>query len=254
MKTISSKLFISIIASLTLVLVSVTPAVAVVAEDTVGKASVSCARVTTLKSTQVAAMSARMASLRTEFTNRAATLNDKEASLDQKVDTARETAKKQFETKITAMLAESGLTDAQKEAINSFKTSMEQAMEIRQTAVDKARSDYRTALSTLVQNRQQAMLAITETLQASIQAAFDTAVLNCSQDGNMTTLRASIKTARDTYQTSRNSIKVKEDIQAIAAIRNTAVQGANKIFADSAQTLSVTLSTALAASTDSTTN
>lgn len=255
MKTISNKLVTSVIASLTLVIVSVTPAVAIGnTEDTVGKATASCNRITVLKTTQSAAMSAKMTSLRSEFTNRLSTINEKNASIDQKVTTARETAKKQFEEKITAMLAQEGLTDTQKEAIKTFQASMEQSMEIRQTAVDKARSDYRTALAALVQNRQQAMLSATETLQASVQAAFDTAVLTCNQDGNMTTLRASIKTARDIYQTTRSSIKIKEDIQSIAAIRNTAVQDANKIFADSAQTLGIALSTALAASTNSTTN
>jgi hypothetical protein len=255
MKTISSKLAISIIASLTLVLTSITPAVAVSnVEDTVGKTSASCTRVAALKNTQVAAMTAKMTTLRSEFENRQTTMSTKDAALNQKVATARETAKKEFEAKIAAMLAQEGLTDVQKEAITAFQTSMEQSMEIRRTAVDNARSTYRTALSALVQNRQQAMLTAAETLQTSVQAAFDIAVSTCDQDGSLTTLRAAIKTARETYQTTRSSIKVGDDIKAIAAIRNTTVQDANKVFADSAQTLGITLSTALAASTDSTTN
>jgi hypothetical protein len=255
MKTISNKLVTSVIASLTLVLVSVTPVVAVGnTEDTVGKASASCTRVAELKDTQIAAMTAKMTTLRSEFTNRLTTMNTKQASLDEKVTAARATAKKEFEAKITAMLAQEGLTDAQKEAIAEFQTSMEQSMEIRQTAVDKARSDYRIALAALVQNRQQAMLTAAETLQTSTQAAFDTAVSTCGQDGNMTTLRTSIKTARQTYQTARNSIKIKDDIQAIVTTRNTAIKDANQIFADSAHTYAITLSTALAATTDSTTN
>ena len=210
-----------------------------------------CVRVATLMSTNEANLEAHVASMQSNFSARMTQLAADQQNIDQKVATARTEAKAQFEQKITAMEAKTGLTAAQKQAIETFKANMEKAESTRETAVDQARETYRTNLADTISGQQTSLQSSVATYQAAIKSAFSTAAASCGDGQALTTLRASVKTARQALETARNADKVGATIKSLAETRRTAVQAANQAFVTAVQQYTQDLTAALAATTTS---
>ena len=116
MKTTSSKSLITIIIALAIVLLQISPAMAVSekpSNNSPTTTSNTCTRIATLKTTNEAGLVTQIATMQTNFTTRIANINSNKATTDQKLATARLNAKNQFETKITAMLSQPELTELQ---------------------------------------------------------------------------------------------------------------------------------------------
>ena len=193
-------------------------------------------------------VNAKITALQSQYSQQLAKIESDQASVQQNLLTTRISANNQFEEKITALEAIDGLTDEQLQAIETYAESMRTAEATRETAVDTAISDYKTGLESLVSDNQQSMTQAGETFRAAIASAFSVAVSNCSDESNvMTTLRASVKTARENFSSNRqgSGSTMSDDIQALRTTRNEAVKTANQTFAASAKEYSQTLAEVL---------
>ncbi len=247
MKTTSKKIITSGIIAPTLVLFTASAAMAINQPTNTGSLkSTVCSRIENLQGTNESTVAKHMATLQTNFAARLAKITSNKTENDQKVLTARTNARNQFEEKIKTMESQEGITDVQKEAIETFKTNMEQAKDTRDAAVDNARTKYRTALMKTVSTQQQGLVDASNAYQTSVKSAFQTATANCGDEKTvMTNLRAAIKTTRQTMKDARSASKATNEVKQFAATRNAAIQTANKTFADSAAKYASTLSAAL---------
>ena len=164
---------------------------------------------------------------------------------DKKLTTARANAKKQFEDKIAKLLTKTGLTDVQKQAIETYKTDMELAKTNREFAVDKARADYRSALSAAILEQQTALSNAAITYQESFEKAFAVATADCAKVTDMSTVKTAIQTAKKDFKASIDKIKISDKIKQLASTRDSAIQAANETFAKQASSFTETLKTAL---------
>ncbi|NTW61630.1 hypothetical protein HGB24_03015 [Candidatus Saccharibacteria bacterium] len=250
MKAISNKV---VLATVVASILAIMPINSVFAETTTGLSTERvrlCERVSTLEDANEMAVGTNMATMRNNFSARLAQINTNKDNIDQQVEIHRQQALAKFEEKIAAMLSKEGLTDAQKQAINTFKTNMETAETAREATIDAARLAYRDGLKTLLTNQQQTLTNAAIAYQEAISNAFKTASTSCSSDSStITTLKAAIKDARETLETSRESNKDTDAIKTLATTRNTAIQNANEAFKQSAAEYAATLATALNAAT-----
>jgi hypothetical protein len=251
MKTTSSKILITSIIVSAVMLIQISPAMAVSEKPlNIGTTSTACTRIATLKTSNEAELTTQIITMQTNFAARIAKITSDKTATDQKVATARLNAKNQFETKVTAMLSQPGLTQVQTQAINTYKINMEQAETTRQTAIDSARTQYRTSLMNTITTQQQTLTNAINAYQTAVRSAFAIATTNCGDGTALTTLKTSIKTARQTLTTARTATKTTNEVKQYATTRNDATQAANKIFTDSVATYTTTLTSALKSTTN----
>lgn len=233
-----------------LLIISTLPAYAVPATENTSGA---CTRIATLGDTSNATISGHIATMNNDFAARTANIANRSTTIDPKVDATRAKATQTFDTKITKIEAQTGLTAVQKTALETYLTNMHTAETTREAAVDAARTTYRTDLVTTVKTHQTNLTAAITTYQNSVSAAFTTAGANCGDGTAMATLKTSVKAARDTLKTARTDTKVAATIHTLITTRNTAIQAADTNFTQSAATYTSTLSAILEA-TPATTN
>ena len=256
MKIVSNRvktLLVSLLATLMTVF-SFAPAFAV---DTTSDTTTSvCTKIGTLSITSKTVVAGKITAMQTDFSNRLSTLSSNQTAIDAKIAADRSAASSKFDTTITSLKAESGLTATQSTAIDTFQAGVKAAELIRTTAVDNARSTYRTGLATQIATHQQNLSTAATAYQAAVTAAFTTATTNCT-DANgaatLATLKASIKSARDALTTARSDAKVSAAIKALAATRDASIKSADDAFTKTLATLTATLKAALA-TTPSTNN
>lgn len=207
--------------------------------------SVACTRLMTLQNTNKTNVATHVASMQSNFTTRLSTLDAHKMTIDQKVADARAVAKAKFEARASQIEAKEGLTPIQLEAIATYKSSMQQAEALRQSAIDVARSTYRATLATNVRSHQDKLLTSAVAYQTAVSDAFAVAVANCEDSGAIVTLKASIEDARQTLETARKTEQASSDVKMAATTRNEAIRVANEEFVKSAKTYTATLTTAL---------
>jgi len=267
MKTLSSSLKVIAFSGLAAVvsLVGVTPSFAIEdvrPEETnvqttteTRREAATCSRITALATSGKRAVSEKRSELQTGFSQRIANVSTRQTDVDKKISDARTTATNTFEEKIKRLQAIDGLTTEQLGAIDTFKTDVEAAQLNRRTAVDNARSVYRTGLTTLVASNQQTLSGTTTTYQTAITAAFTIAAANCTPANvaaTLATLQASIKSARESLKSQRTPDTNKEAIKALAVTRQAAIKSANDTFKTTIAALVVTLKAALPTITNTT--
>lgn len=247
MKTLYNKLIVLglIVPIISLCVVSPVLAVETPVQEQGGSAAV-CTRLQNYDKTVGENLSNQLTKVYTNFNDRSANIISKQSTIDQKLLGDRASAKTRFESKITELLAKEGLTDSQRQAIETFKTNVEAAMLTRQTAVDDARAAYRKALSDNVTEHQASLLKAVATYRAAVTAAFDDAKSSCSTGSQvMATLRNAIKTARQNLDSARQDTRATADIATLIKTRNTAIQTANDTFKASVSQYRLELRTAL---------
>lgn len=216
-----------------------------------------CTRIMALSTSSRSTLSQKRSDLQTDFSNRLTKLSTNQTDIDTKIADARTAVTTKFEDNIKSLEAKSGLTDVQKTAVETFKTNVEDAMTVRRAAVDSARSIYRTALASQISTHQQTLSNNVITYQTAVSTAFSTAVANCtdgSGSATMATLKATIKTARETLNASKTPDSSKTTIMALHETRSAAIKAANDTFTKTLSGLVTTVKTALstAPTTDST--
>lgn len=126
-------------------------------------------------------------------------------------------------------------TDAQKQALAVFQTTVKAAMMARQTAVGSARETFHAGVDQLVTQRQNALQTAVATFKSAVRAAIQKAKSDCAASINATIVRqnftASVQTAKDQHRSDIQSVdKNGAQIEALAKIRNEAIRQANQNF------------------------
>jgi hypothetical protein len=264
MKTISNMLKTMLLSSLSLMLgiFIITPAFAIDSTSKTGgtkpqEAANVCARILTLSTSSKDTISSKQGELQTDFSKRLTNVSSHQGEVDSKVITFRTNAAATFEDKIKSLEAESGLTDVQKAAIETYKTSVQSANSTREVAVDSARSAYRTGLATVIAKQQQTLSTASTTYQLTVDAAFTAAVGGCTASNGatvMSTLKTAIKSARMTLEATRTPDATKAAIQQLAATRDASIKAANSAFHTTLTGLTAALKAALGVSTTASTS
>jgi len=204
-----------------------------------------CAKITKISSTNKATLTTKIAAMNADFATRLTAISDRHAAIDQKLADARSKTAAAFDTKIQALSAKEGITDAQQKAIQKYQTDMKAAEAIRIAAVDAARATYRADLTENVTAHQSALSAAATSYQTALATAAASAVTNCRDSTAVETLKSDIKIARAAFRAARTDAKITTEIKDLMATRNTEIKTANTAFATSATAYSTVLSTAL---------
>jgi len=135
-------------------------------------------------------------------------------------------------------------TTTEKEAINTFKTTMTAALAARKAAIDKAISDFRAGLKEKLSARQNALDAAITAYKSAKEAAFAKAKADCSANIDskvvLSTLKGSLKAAQDKFKADRQAIeKLGPDVKQLTAAKKEAIAKAVsdfKVIAEQART------------------
>ena len=253
MKTTLSKILITTIISPALILLTVSPAMAVVAPKTtttnpdanINIDAGNCFHVVSLRTSGRDGFATHLTKMNAASSDRMKKIATDKTGVDKKLTVARGDTKKQFEEKIANLEKTAGLTDAQKQAIETYKTNMEMAKANREFAVDKARDDYNIALSTALVEQQTSLSNAVIAYQTAFEKVFATATSSCAKTTDMSTVKSAVQTARKDLKTAIAKSKTSEKIQQLVTVRNNAIQAAKDNFVKQATSFTKTLKTAL---------
>ncbi|MCX6728280.1 MAG: hypothetical protein NTV39_00720 [Candidatus Saccharibacteria bacterium] len=242
MKTILSKILITTIISPALVLLTVSPVLAVDNSDITPP---ECLRVITLRTTGREGFATNLAKMNTGSSDRMKKIAASKSNVDKQLTTARENAKKKFEQEVAKLESTTGLTDSQKQAIETYKSDMENAKITREFAVDTARTEYQRAMASAVTEQQTALTAAVITYQTSFEKAFATVTTNCAKGTNMAAVKTAVQTAHKDLKTTISNLKTSDKIKQLTKTRDDAIKTARDDFAKQAAILTKTLKSAL---------
>lgn len=223
---------------------TISPAMAVV----LNPKTIACDNVSAIQTKNEAELATRIVTMQADFAARLAKITSDKTEIDNKITTNRTEAKKSFEENIQKLELQTGLTNAQKQAIMTYNTNMQLAEKTRETAVDSARSKYNTDLLNVVTKHHQTITEAVNTYQATVQSTFMTAKARCDNGmttTNMSNLRTAIKLARETLTSSKTESEIKSQIKKLATTRNDAIKLADDHFKESATTYNTSLKVAL---------
>lgn len=138
-------------------------------------------------------------------------------------------------------------TDTQHRAVESYKETIETAVNKRRSVVDEAIIAFRTALGGFVNDDQNQLNQLAQMYKTSVMAALQKAQAACdngeSVEAIRTDLGSDLKAARDQLQKSTN--KIHDDLENSRKLREGTIQGAIEEFQKTAQTARQTLEQAL---------
>lgn len=126
-------------------------------------------------------------------------------------------------------------TDAEKQAVSQFETTIIAAIRARQSAVDAAMHAYQTGVKNIIARRGTAEQTAEQNFENAVQAAITNATAQCAAGTSATsvrdTLNAALKAARTQFQADRKAVdKAGSQISALAQTRNAAVKKAMSDF------------------------
>ena len=200
-----------------------------------------CNKAINLSTSSNATVQAHIANMKTDFSNRLTTIDSKQSEVKQKIYTKRADNANKFQAKIDELKAIDGLNDEQLAAIDTYEANMIAANTIRQTAIDQALTDYQTALTEAIKNHQADLITATTTFENSISNAFNKIKLACDSGTDISTLKNSVKEARQKLVTARQSTEYRNEVKQLQETRNAAIKDANNTFKKLASEYKATL-------------
>jgi predicted component of viral defense system (DUF524 family) len=236
MKTSFKSTLAATVASPALVIMLVSPAMAVSnnapvsTQNTDNARSAVCVRLDNLGSTSKSTLVTHVNNLQAGFDARLTKIASDAATINQKITTAREKAANTFQERIQALEEKKGLTETQIAAIETFKTSVQQAEQVRQDTVDAARNTYQTGLTDAVTTNQERLVQAANAYQVAADEAFQTASANCGNGEASSNLKSQISAARQVLTQARNTDQLRAQIQELIQVRNDAIKAANDAF------------------------
>ncbi len=134
-----------------------------------------------------------------------------------------------------AVLETAAKTDAQKQAVQTFRQEADSAISERRVAIDKAISDFRQATLAVKAARKTAIDSAIAAYKNSVNAALETAKAECSAGVPSMTARQDfvqrIRAAKSQYQAAFNSAdRLVNSLQSLSSARKIAVQNAVQNF------------------------
>ena len=133
-----------------------------------------------------------------------------------------------------AKLEARAVTSAQKEAVATFRATVESAITARKTAIDSATQSFRQSLNQVIIARQAAIDAAVNTFQSSRATAVNQARADCAAGIDARTVRetfhTNIRTAQAQFNNERQGIEMRKDL--IEPIQGTQRQAIEKAITD----------------------
>lgn len=163
----------------------------------------------------------------------------------QNISKKRDEIDKKFEEERSSMdakrktwyetLRKKATTDEEKQAVEQFITTVENAVKIRRTAVDNARETFRTASNKAVSDRSSAIQNLFEVYKKAASDAVEKAKADCATQEDKgavkQALREAIQTAHKNFMDARKKLDpLGEDVRALAETRREAVKKAVETF------------------------
>lgn len=183
----------------------------------------------------------------TNKTNRLAKLTTERNSRDQIRSTRRSTVDINKNERYAALMARAD-TDAKKAAVTQFQTSTQAALATRRVAIDAAVKAHRTGVDNLLNGKWGALDSSLITFTNSVNQAFATAKSSCAGGADaktvLATLKASVKSSRDTFKSSRTDAAIKADLEALRNTRRQAVASAEANYKTSMESARAALKAA----------
>ena len=126
-------------------------------------------------------------------------------------------------------------TDSQQKAIETFRETVDSAVDDRRSSVDDANKAFREAVGKLSDTRQSAVDGLSNDFQSAVDAAVAAAKKGCDDGKDAKTIRtdfrAAIDAARKTLQNGRDKrIGIGTDVSALAKTRDVAIRKAMDTF------------------------
>lgn len=174
---------------------------------------------------------------------------EKMAANDARLAEIRAKAEAEMVQKIADLLAKADITDAQKNAVNTFSATQKAALAKRRAATDAARKTFQTGVQSAVNTKQSGMDTVVATFKSAVAAAFAKAKTDCASAMDISsvreTLRASLKAAREKFKSDRESnTKLKVSIEPLIEARKKAFETARNEYRATMESARATLKTA----------
>jgi len=159
---------------------------------------------------------------------------EKLVEIDNRLTTLRNTRDEAWE-KHFSKLEEKAESDVQKKAVSDFKSSVKKAIEARRAAINAAMTTFRNGVKNLIATRKNGLAKAVESYQAAQKAAFEKAKTDCVNGVDPKTVRtnlhASLKTARDKFNTEKQAVeKVGTSMDALIKAKKEAMEKAKADF------------------------
>ncbi len=165
----------------------------------------------------------------TNKANRMAKLSTERVSRDQLRATKRAEVDANKNQHYATLMSKAD-TDAKKAAVAQFQSTAQSALATRRVAVDNAIKAQRAGIDGLINGKWGTLQTVLTTFTNSVNQAFATAKSSCASgvDGKTvaTKLKADLKSAHDTFKSSRIDAAIKADIDALINTRVQAVTSA----------------------------
>lgn len=143
----------------------------------------------------------------TKKENRITDLGSKWAEIDAKREAKRLEADTVLSTQI-ASLNTKATTDAQRQAIANYETSVKNALEVRRVAIDEIIKDYRSNINTAIENRNEIAGSAVDEFKASVNSAISDISAQCENDVSTRDIRENLKSAMEQARENlKNTIK-----------------------------------------------
>lgn len=161
-------------------------------------------------------------------------ITDNRAQIDAKIKEIRSTNDARRDAQ-AAKLTERATTPEQKTAVETFVSTLHDAIAARRAAVDAAREAFRTGVDKVRSDRKTAVENAFSTFKTSVNTALEKATTDCTSGVASKTVRtqtiSALKSARTALQTTMKGIeKNKTSVEALKTSRNTAIKKAQDDF------------------------
>lgn len=147
-------------------------------------------------------------------------------------------------------LSTKAVSDEQKQAVATFKDTIENAVSLRRQKVDTAVDEFRAGLTNIVSGEQGSVSSIFKTYMTAVNSALQTAQTSCNNGSDPAQarlqLQQDIRAARTNLLSSQIGLsKIRTDIEALRVTRQTAIDAAVTEFNQTANNAQLTLRTVL---------
>ena len=143
-------------------------------------------------------------------------------------------------------LAKKYTTESQKQALETYRTTILAAVQARRNAVDAIRQDFRTKLAQISNEHQNSLKDAENELLASVESAIATASDGCKSGADVSSIKAqfeqSILAAKTKFIEAKNNLSVNDStVSALVAERDSALNQAYANFKATAEQARATL-------------
>lgn len=177
-------------------------------------------------------------------------LTDRKQKIDEKLDSLRDNGDAKRNANYDKLL-EKATTDTQKQAVETFKTTIEKAVTDRRAAVDTALKTFRDGIAGITQTREQGLEDALNKMKTAVDTAFSQAEADCNAEVEPTTIRTNLqnalKAAKTQFETDRKALEqTKTQLETLKKTRDENIKAALDTFKETTKQATTTLKAAFA--------